>query len=49
MGSRDVQGRSGNVALPRVKVVVRGLAWLIARKAERAADGRSSVVAMISI
>lgn len=38
-----LHGRSGSVALPRVKVVLAGLAWERARKAERAVEGRRRV------
>lgn len=43
----ELHGRSGSVALPRVKVVLAGLAWERARKAERAVEGRRSVLDMV--
>lgn len=46
-----LHGRSGRVALPRVKVVLLGLAWFgreeRIRRAERAEDGRRSVLDML--
>jgi len=43
----ELHGRSGSVALPRVKVVLAGLAWERARKAERAVEGRRRVLDMV--
>lgn len=40
----SVHGRSGRVTLPRVKVVLAGLAWERSRRVERAVVGRRSVV-----
>lgn len=42
-----LHGRSGSVALPRVKVVLADLAWERARKAERAVEGRRRVLDMV--
>ena len=37
------------MALPRVMVVLSGLAWLRARRVERAVDGRRNALAMVTV